>query len=214
MRRTSPKLLSALAFLLAVAVVPALAQQGPPPGRERGGRGRAARRFMGPQMRLHTPAFRDGGTIPVRYTCSAGAAVVSPRVSWTNPPAATKSFTLLLHDADAHIRGQLEDITHWIIFNIPADSKGLPEGVKADAPATVGVQGKNTRGAAQYMGPCAPPGPSHHYILELYSLNTTLNLPTGASRADIMKAMRGHVLAGTVYVGLFHRARPNRPGRR
>ncbi len=161
---------------------------------------------MGPQLRLSSAAFADGGTIPEKYTCAAGMSnMLSPAVSWTNTPKGTQSFVLLLHDPDAHARKQVDDITHWIIFNIPGDSTSLPEGVKPDAPATVGVQGANIMGRAAYMGPCAPPGPPHHYTIELYALDTKLDLPAGASRDDIMKAMEGHVLGGTVYIGLFHR---------
>lgn len=162
---------------------------------------------MGPPLQLSSSAFSDGGTIPDKYTCAVGmTSSVSPALQWVNAPAGTQSFVLLLHDPDAHARKQLEDITHWIIFNIPADSTGLPEAVKPDAPATVGVQGNNIMGRPGYMGPCAPPGPNHHYTFELFALDTKLDLPAGASRADILKAMDGHVLTGTVYIGLFHRA--------
>jgi Raf kinase inhibitor-like YbhB/YbcL family protein len=131
--------------------------------------------------------------------------MTSPPVSWTNPPAGTQSFVLLLHDPDAHARKSVEDITHWIIFNIPGDATSLPEGVKSDVPASVGLQGNNIMGRPSFMGPCAPPGPPHHYTLELFALDTKLDLPAGASRADIMKAMDGHVLTGTAYIGLFNR---------
>jgi Raf kinase inhibitor-like YbhB/YbcL family protein len=166
--------------------------------------------MMGPPLQLSSPAFQDLGTYPEKYSCAPNgtmdpAHMTSPPLSWVNPPAGTKSFVLLLHDPDAHAGKALDDITHWIIFNIPADSTGLPEGVKADAPASVGVQGSNIARQAAFFGPCAPPGPAHHYTFELYALDTMLDLQKGASRDDIMKAMDGHVLGGTVMIGMFHR---------
>jgi len=180
--------------LLAASVIPAAAQQGPPPG---------------PPLQITTDAYSDGGVIPDKYSCAGPggfASMTSMPVQWKNPPAGTQSFVLLLHDPDAHARKSLDDITHWIVYNIPGDSTGLPEGVKADAPATVGTQGKNIMGQPGFMGPCAPAGPPHHYTLELLALDTKLDLPAGASRDDILKAADGHVLTGAVYIGLFHRA--------
>ena len=208
MRITSKRLMIASALLLAVGVIPAAAQQGPPPG---GGGGGGARPAMGPPLQLTSTAFADGSMIPDKYTCSPDgkamtqpANMTSPPLAWMNPPAGTQSFVLLLHDPDAHARKTLDDITHWIIFNIPGDSTGLPEGVKADAPATVGTQGKNIAGQPSFFGPCAPPGPVHHYTFELLALDSKLDLPAGASRDDILKAADGHVLTGTVLIGLFH----------
>jgi Raf kinase inhibitor-like YbhB/YbcL family protein len=206
MRITSKRLMIASALLLAVGVIPAAAQQGPPPGGGGGGRP-----MMGPPLQLTSTAFADGSMIPDKYTCSPDgkamtqpANMTSPPLAWMNPPAGTQSFVLLLHDPDAHARKTLDDITHWIIFNIPGDSTGLPEGVKADAPATVGTQGKNIAGQPSFFGPCAPPGPVHHYTFELLALDSKLDLPAGASRDDILKAADGHVLTGTVLIGLFH----------
>jgi Raf kinase inhibitor-like YbhB/YbcL family protein len=208
MRITSKRLMIASALLLAVGVIPTAAQQGPPPG---GGGGGGARPAMGPPLQLTSTAFADGSMIPDKYTCSPDgkamtqpANMTSPPLAWMNPPAGTQSFVLLLHDPDAHARKTLDDITHWIIFNIPGDSTGLPEGVKADAPATVGTQGKNIAGQPSFFGPCAPPGPVHHYTFELLALDSKLDLPAGASRDDILKAADGHVLTGTVLIGLFH----------
>ncbi|MGD1212723.1 MAG: YbhB/YbcL family Raf kinase inhibitor-like protein [Candidatus Acidiferrales bacterium] len=212
MRITSLRLLVTSAFLLAASAIPAAAQQGPPPGGGPpggGGRPGGGGPPPGPPLQLSTSAYSDGGTIPDKYTCAGPggfASMTSMPVEWKNPPAGTQSFILLLHDPDAHARKSLDDITHWIVYNIPGDSTGLPEGVKADAPASVGTQGKNIMGQPGFMGPCAPPGPPHHYTLELLALDTKLDLPAGASRDDILKAADGHVLTGTVYIGLFHRA--------
>ncbi|MGA9882517.1 MAG: YbhB/YbcL family Raf kinase inhibitor-like protein [Candidatus Acidiferrales bacterium] len=203
MRMTAVRWFSAVAVLAAAGAVPVLAQ-GPPPGRRGGGM------MMGPPLQLSSSAFQDLSTYPAQYSCAPNgqmdvAHMTSPPLSWKNPPAGTKSFVLLLHDPDAHAGKSVDDITHWIIFNIPGDSTSLPEGVKADAPASVGVQGMNIAHQPAFFGPCAPPGPPHHYTFELYALDTTLDLQKGASRDDIMKAMNGHVLGGTVMIGMFAR---------
>ncbi|HTX13737.1 MAG TPA: YbhB/YbcL family Raf kinase inhibitor-like protein [Candidatus Baltobacteraceae bacterium] len=194
------KPLMTLAFLLAASAVPAVAQQG-------GGGG--GRPMMGPPLQLTSSAFADGTTIPDKYTCSpdgksmtSPANMTSPPLAWTNAPAGTQSFVLLLHDPDAHARKAFDDITHWMIFNIPGDATSLPEGVKADS--TVGVQAANVTGQPMFFGPCAPAGPAHHYTFELFALDTKLDLQKGASRDDVQKAMDGHVLGGTVLIGLFH----------
>ncbi|HXJ16196.1 MAG TPA: YbhB/YbcL family Raf kinase inhibitor-like protein [Candidatus Polarisedimenticolia bacterium] len=159
---------------------------------------------MGPQMRLSSPAFADGSAIPDKYTCAAGMGnMTSPELNWVNPPKGTESFVVLLHDPDAHAGKSIYDITHWLIFNVPGDATSLPEGVKADS--TVGVQASNIARQPSYFGPCAPPGPSHHYTFELFALDSKLDLPKGATRDEVMKAMDGHVLTGTVLIGLFHR---------
>ncbi|HEX8712982.1 MAG TPA: YbhB/YbcL family Raf kinase inhibitor-like protein [Terracidiphilus sp.] len=213
MRTKAVRWFAAVAFVVAAGAVPVLAQ-GPPPGRGGGGGGRM---MMGPPLQLTSSAFQDLGTYPAQYSCAPNghmdpAHMTSPPLSWKNAPAGTKSFVLLLHDPDAHARKSVDDITHWIIFNIPGDSTSLPEGVKADAPASVGVQGNNIAGQPAFFGPCAPPGPAHHYTFELYALDTTLDLQKGATRDDIMKAMDGHVLTGTVLIGMFHQTSMGGPG--
>lgn len=194
-----------LAALLAASVIPANAQQGgPPPGP--GGRPGGGMPMMGPQLRLSSPAFSDGSPVPEKYSCAAGFNnMTSPELHWVNAPKDTASFVILFHDPDARAGKRLEDITHWVVYNIPGDATSLPEGVKPDAPASVGLQGTNIMGRPAYMGPCAPAGPDHHYTFDLYALDAKLDLPAGASRSDVMKAMDGHILASTVYIGLFHR---------
>jgi Raf kinase inhibitor-like YbhB/YbcL family protein len=132
---------------------------------------------------------------------------VSPEFNWRNVPSDTQSFVMILHDEDAHIGKAFGDITHWIVFNIPGDATSLPEGLPPDAVTRNGtMQGDNMMRRPAYQGPCSPPGhPPHHYAFSLYALDTKLDLPQGASRDDIQKVMDGHVLAGSVYVGLFTR---------
>src|ERR1039457_5393427 len=120
--------LTIVTLLLAAGVAPALAQQGPPPA---GGGG--ARPAPPPPLQLTSTAISDGGTIPDKYTCSPDgktmtqpANMTSPPLTWTGTPPGTKSFVLLLHDPDAHARKSMDDITHWMIFNIPGDATSLP----------------------------------------------------------------------------------------
>jgi len=194
--------------LLAVAVITpsAFAQQPAAP----------ARPNVVPPLKITTAAFSDGGPIPMKYTCAAATPPpggpmnislgVSPALAWTNVPPGTASFVLILHDADAHIRKAVDDIPHWVVFNIPGDATSLPEGVPPDAPLANGtMQGNNMMGRPAYQGPCAPPGLPHHYTFELYALDKKLDLAQGASRDEIQKAMDGHVISGAVYIGLFNR---------
>lgn len=159
-----------------------------------------------PAMRLTSPAFPDGSVIPDKYTQQVQGAV-SPELEWTNTPMGTVTFVLLFHDPDVAMRRMTDDVTHWIAWNIPGTATKLPEGVQPDATSADGmVQGKNTGQKVGYMGPGAPAtGPYHHYTFELYALDTKLDLGPDASRADVMKAMEGHILGKAVWEGRFHR---------
>jgi Raf kinase inhibitor-like YbhB/YbcL family protein len=170
----------------------------------------------GPTLVIASPSFGDGARIPVQYTCSATtpppggprniSTGVSPALRWANAPKGTVSFVLVLHDPDAHIPKATTDITHWLVFNIPADTMQLPEAVPPDLPlANGGMQGTNVTGKAGYQGPCAGPPNPHHYTFELSALDQKLDLPQGATRDQVQEAMRGHVLGNAVYIGLFNR---------
>jgi len=159
-----------------------------------------------PGLTLTTSAFSDGGEIPARFTQSDPNAV-SPKLEWTNVPANTVTFALILHDPDVALQRKTDDVLHWMIFNIPGTAHELPESVPANATMSDGtIQAKNLRGAVGYMGPGAPAaGPHHHYTFELFALDTKLDLSPDASRADVLKAMDGHILGKGVLVGRFHR---------
>jgi hypothetical protein len=181
-----------LTILTACAAVAAVAQQPKGPAR--------------PGLTLTTTAFEDGGIIPNKYTQS-DANPVSPKLTWTNVPAGVATFVLILHDPDTAPQKKAEDILHWMAFNIPASATGLPEGVTATATMPEGmVQAKSFRGAPGYMGPGAgAAGPYHHYTFELYALDTKLDLGPDATRAEVLKALDGHVLAKAALTGRFHR---------
>jgi Raf kinase inhibitor-like YbhB/YbcL family protein len=207
-RAVSALALCALGICFAAALTAAAQETGatPPP-----------RPNVAPPLKITIPAFPDGGTIPLKYTCAGttpppGGPLhislgVTPLIQWSNVPKGTASFVLILHDGDAHIGKALVDIPHWVVFNIPGDATELPEGIPPDAPLANGtMQGDNMMRRAAFQGPCAPPGGTpHHYIFQLYALDTKLDLPQGAPRADIEKAMDGHVLSSTIYIGLFTR---------
>jgi Raf kinase inhibitor-like YbhB/YbcL family protein len=160
----------------------------------------------GPGLTLTTAAFADGGVIPARFT-QAEPKPVSPRLEWTNVPPNTVSFVLIAHDPDVAPQKKTEDILHWLVFDIPGSALELPEGVPPDAKLPDGtIQGKNQGGVVGYRGPGAPAaGPYHHYTFELFALDTKLGLGPDATRADVLKAIDGHILGKGVLVGRFHR---------
>ena|ERR1019366_1189497 len=159
-----------------------------------------------PGLTITSPDFEDGGVIPNKFT-QADANPVSPKLDWINVPPGTVSFTLILHDPDTALQKKTDDVLHWMIFNIPGTAKGLPGGVAATAMMPDGtVQAKNLRGAVGFMGPGAgAQGPYHHYTFELFALDTKLDLGEGATRADVLKAIDGHILGKGVLMGRFHR---------
>src|SRR6202162_1992971 len=112
-----------------------------------------------PGLTLTSPAFEDGSVIPAKFTQSV-TDFVSPKLAWTNVPPNTVSFVLIAHDPDLAIDKKIGDVLHWMAFNIPGTSTGLPEAVPANATMSDGtVQAKNRRGAVGYLGPGAPAGP-------------------------------------------------------
>jgi Raf kinase inhibitor-like YbhB/YbcL family protein len=185
--------------LVAIVIVPSALVAQPPAG-QRGGAP------AGPGLTLTTSAFPDGGEIPAKYTQSSQMPV-SPKLEWTNVPANTVSFVLHMRDPDVARMRTTEDMLHWLVFNIPGSSRGLPEDVPTAPQLGDGsVQTKNGGGTVGYRGPGAPAaGPHHHYTWELYALDTKLELTPDATRADVMKAIDGHILGKGVLVGRFHR---------
>jgi Raf kinase inhibitor-like YbhB/YbcL family protein len=140
------------------------------------------------KLSLTSQGFQQGGTIPSKYTCDGKD--VSPPLSWGMVPDGAKSLTLIVDDPDAP--GGI--FTHWVLFNLPAASRSLPEGVpKLDRLDGGGIQGKNDFDKKGYNGPCPPK--LHTYRFILYALDVDLNLKPGAASQEVHKAMEGHVLA-------------------
>lgn len=159
-----------------------------------------------PGLTLTTAAFEDGGVIPNKFT-QADANPVSPKLEWTNVPPNTVSFVLHMHDPDVALQKKTDDMLHWMLFNIPGDAKSLAEGIPTGSqPSDGSVQIKNGGGVIGYRGPGAPAvGPYHHYTFELFALDAKIDLGPDATRADVMKAIDGHILGKGVLTGRFHR---------
>jgi hypothetical protein len=156
-------------------------------------------------MGLTSSSFADGAIIPDKYT-QAVPAPVSPALAWTNAPAGTQSFALIVDDPDTALQRTTNEVLHWAAFNIPATANSLPEGVPNEATLPDGtVQPLNTGKKAGFMDPGARGNVYHHYTFQLYALDTKLSFGPDATRAQIMAAMDGHVLAKAVLVGRFHR---------
>jgi hypothetical protein len=159
-----------------------------------------------PGLTLTTTAFEDGGIIPDKYTEAAKGAAVSPKLAWTNVPDGTVTFALLEHDPDTSVNRTTTEILHWMMFNIPATTRELPEGVPAQAQLPSGaIQGRNYLKRVGYAGMGAPaPGPNHHYTFEIFALDTKLDLNANSTQTELLKAMDGHIIAKAVLVGRFH----------
>jgi Raf kinase inhibitor-like YbhB/YbcL family protein len=146
-------------------------------------------------MKLFSSAFQNNGVIPKKYTCDGEN--ISPPLSWTDVPDGTKSFVLIHDDPDAvPVAGYVWD--HWILINIPSDTKDIAENNR------VGVEMINSFQQISYGGPC-PPNGEHRYYFKLYALDTMLNIPGKSSKADIEKAIEGHVLAKAELIGTYDR---------
>jgi Raf kinase inhibitor-like YbhB/YbcL family protein len=178
---------------------------------ERGQRGGAP--AAGPAMTLTIAAFPDGGQVPVKFSQAAEGVApgegTSPAMSWSNAPAGTQSFVLNMHDMDVARNKTSDDQAHWVVWNILATATGLPEGVPKGSQRPDGSYQISATGP-MYRGPGAPAnGPPHHYMFEVFALDTKLDVQPAAdafeTRANVVKAMQGHILAKAVYGGLFRR---------
>lgn len=152
------------------------------------------------QIQLSSAAFNDGGTIPVAYTCDGGN--VSPPLSWTNVPADTQSLVLIVDDPDAPSGTWV----HWVIFNMAPTVSSLSEGASSPGSRdSFGTAGTNSFRQSGYGGPCPPKGKPHRYFFKLYALDRKLELKSGASKADVEKAMQGHILTQGQLMGTYGR---------
>jgi Raf kinase inhibitor-like YbhB/YbcL family protein len=201
MRIRTSLLLVLPAFLLAAGVAITLR------GQQAGG---AAQTPAPPPLIMTSAAFTDGAMLPAQYTCSAKPAAMSPPLVWTNVPKDTASFAIITHDLEPRPRKGIEDNLHWMIWNIPGTATSLPENVpSATAELPDGSRQSQGGGSAApgYRGPCPPQNVAlvHHYSYELFALDQNMDVPTGASRNDLLKAMDGHVIGHAVLMSVFHR---------
>ena len=153
-------------------------------------------------MRIHSSAFSMSQPIPARYSCQGED--VSPALMWEAAPAKTQSFALIVEDPDAP--GGMW--VHWVVYNLPptvtqlAEGAGAPNGLPEGA-----LTGTNDFHKTAYGGPCPPPGKPHHYHFKLWALDARLPLKAGATREEVLRAMKGHILGEVELVGTFARER-------
>lgn len=178
------------------------AQKLPPPPSLAGSQGEE--KIM--KITVTSPAFKEGSPIPRKYTGEGED--VSPPLEWSSPPPETRQFALICDDPDAPRK---DPWVHWVIYNIPADAKGLPEGVepvgKPKQPAGC-AQGKNSWPDGEnmgYRGPMPPPGKPHRYYFKLYALDQPLDAPPGLTKEELLSKMAGHVLAEGQLMGTYQR---------
>lgn len=152
-----------------------------------------------PLLELTSSSFR-GGEIQKKFTCDG--AETSPGLAWAAPPAATRSFALIVVDRDSPLDFSF---VHWVLYDLPAEKRELPEGLPKQAQLPDGSrQGQNDYDKTGYVGPCPPRG-SHRYVFALYALDSRLNLPPGATRKQVENALKGHILARGELTGRYHR---------
>lgn len=145
-------------------------------------------------MKLTSASFAQGKSIPVKYTCSGLG--MNPPLMIADQPPGTKSLALIMDDPDA----PSGTFVHWLLWNIHAGTKEIKEGSR-----NIGPEGVTDARRIGYTPPCPPPGPPHTYRFKIFALGTILDLKAGANRAQLEKAMQGHILAQTELDGEFGR---------
>lgn len=158
-----------------------------------------------PSLKLQSSSLA-GDTIPDKYQGSqengpCNGKDISPALSWNSPPESTQSFTVIATDKDSPL---WFNFVHWVLYDLPADRRDLPEGIAKQGQLPDGSrQGVNGFDKLGYVGPCPPGHSPHRYRFDLYALNTRLNLPPGASKKQVVKAMNGHILARGTLIGKY-----------
>jgi Raf kinase inhibitor-like YbhB/YbcL family protein len=158
------------------------------------GRGRE----VGMTMTLTSPDFTAGAAVPARFTCDAEGA--SPALQWSGVPSAARSLALVVDDPDAPQRTWV----HWVLYDLPHDSTGLPQSVAAAQLPTGSREGLNDWKKTGYGAPCPPTG-RHRYVFTLYALDRALPDLQRPDKAQLLKAMEGHVLAKAQLIGTYQR---------
>lgn len=144
-------------------------------------------------FQIESSAFGEGEMIPVKYTCDGEN--VSPPLTWSDPPASTKSLALINDDPDAPAGTWV----HWVLWGLSPEVRELPEG------ATIGQAGQNDFRKSEYGGPCPPQGNPHRYYFKLYALDAEIALSSEATKQQLLEAMKGHILAETQLMGKYQR---------
>lgn len=152
-------------------------------------------------MRLESSAFETGGRIPAKYTCDGEN--VSPPFNWQGVPEAAQSLPMICDDPDA-LAGVF---SHWVLYNLPTSRNFLEEGLPSKAQLDRGgTQGRNDFGEIGYGGPCPPRGETHRYFFRFYALDEELDLPSGATRQQVLDQIEEHTLGSTEYIGAYARS--------
>lgn len=155
-------------------------------------------------IKIESPAFRPNEPIPRRHT--GDGEDVSPELSWSGVPVDAKELALICDDPDAP---RPEPWVHWVIYKIPPNMPGLPEGVEAteDPPIPAhAIQGVNSWDEIGYRGPAPPPGHGvHHYHFKLYALNARLDVNPGLTKDELLAVMKGKIIAEGELVGMYQR---------
>jgi hypothetical protein len=163
------------------------------------GYARSEERGVPMKITVTSSAFKEGGMIPSKYTCDGDE--ISPPLDWSDVPAATKSLALISDDPDA----PMGTWVHWVVFNMPPETKDLPENIPPEKELKNGaIQGINSSHRTGYGGPCPPSG-VHRYFFKVYALDVKLSLGPGAAKKDLEKAMSGHVLGEGQLMGRYKR---------
>jgi Raf kinase inhibitor-like YbhB/YbcL family protein len=159
-----------------------------------------------PRLRLRS-TFAEATAIPNVYTCMAeGAMGMSPPLNWFNVPKDTRSFAITLTNMDNHPGRGLDDESFWMAWNIPGSATQLAAGVPNGGVLPDGMRQATLGRTIGYRPPCPPPGTGPlHYVFTLYALDQTLDVPGGAARAEVTRAMDGHILGSTILLGYFER---------
>lgn len=143
-------------------------------------------------MQVVSPAFRDGSSVPVQYSCKGQN--VSPPLNFLGVPASAKSLAFIMHDPDA----PSGDYVHWTMWDISTDTGTIA----ANSVPMGAIQGLNSSNQNKYMGPCPPSG-THRYMFDLFALNKALGLPAKTTRDQLKKAMDGHIIEQNTLTGTF-----------
>jgi Raf kinase inhibitor-like YbhB/YbcL family protein len=151
----------------------------------------------GPKLKVTSSAFDEGQPIPREFT--GEGADRSPSLKWDAAPPRTQSLVVLVEDPDA----PGGTFTHWVLFNLPADTRELPENASAGKLPEGAVQGTNDFGKTGYNGPKPPEGKAHRYYFKVFALDTRLDQGAKAKHAQVARAMRGHVLAEGAVMGMY-----------
>lgn len=156
-------------------------------------------------LKLHSPAFPDGGEIPRKYTCEGEDAV--PPLAWSGVPEGTRSLALVIEDPDVpDPAAPKRTWVHWVVYDIPAGAEGIVEGGGGALLPPGSKEGTNDWKRASYGGPCPPIG-RHRYFHTLYALDTGLEALAAPTKSELESAMRGHVLAKAVLMGTYQKGK-------